>query len=69
MVEIIFLIPFFTGAIAFFLPHTAGRLLLVLTGLVHLAMTVSLWMLRPEPMFPDYFAITPEGCVDADTTE
>ncbi len=36
MVEIVFLIPFLAGIIAFFLSPRAGRLLLVTTGLVHL---------------------------------
>ena len=33
MVEIVFLIPLLTGVIAFFLPRTSGRSLLVLPGL------------------------------------
>ena len=36
MVEIVFIIPLITGIIAFFLPRTAGRPLLVITGAVHL---------------------------------
>ena len=32
MVEFVFIAPMLTGIIAFFMPPTAGRLLLVLTG-------------------------------------
>jgi hydrogenase-4 component F len=35
--------------------------LLVLTGAVHLILSVMLWVLRLAPLFPDYFAVTPEG--------
>jgi hydrogenase-4 component F len=61
MVEFAFIAPMLTGIIAFFLSPTAGRLLLVLIGAVHLALSVMLWALRPEALFPAYFAVTPEG--------
>ena len=61
MVEIVFLIPFFTGIVAFFLPKTAGRMLLVLTGAVHLLLSILLWITRPDALFDAYFAVTPEG--------
>ena len=61
MVEIIFLVPFFTGLAAFFLPKTIGRGLLVATGAVHLILSLLLWKNRSLPMFGDYFAVTPEG--------
>ena len=61
MVEIVFLIPLLTGVIAFFAAPRVGRLLLVITGLVHLALSVLLWIQRPEAMFPTYFGVTPEG--------
>jgi hydrogenase-4 component F len=61
MVEIVFLAPFFTGCLAFFLPRNLGRPLLVLTGAVHLLLSLLLWARRPDPLFPDYFAVTPEG--------
>ena len=61
MVEIVFLVPFFTGIIAFFLPRNFGRLLLVLTGAIHLFLSVLLWIQRSEPLFKAYFAVTPEG--------
>ncbi len=61
MVEIVFLIPFLTGVVAFFLPRRPGRLLLVLTGAVHLILSLILWAGWLEPVFPAYFAVTPEG--------
>ncbi|KJS30133.1 MAG: hydrogenase [Desulfatitalea sp. BRH_c12] len=61
MVETIILIPLVAGILAFFLPRTSGRLLLVLTGAVHLVSSVLLWIYRPEALLNDYFAVTPEG--------
>jgi hydrogenase-4 component F len=61
MVEIVFLAPFMTGVIAFFLPLSSGRPLLVVTGSVHLLLSVLLWIYRPQALLPDYFAVTPEG--------
>jgi hydrogenase-4 component F len=61
MLEIVFLIPFVTGAAAFFLPGAIGRVLLVLTGAVHLLFSVFVWTGNPAPLLPEYFAVTPEG--------
>jgi hydrogenase-4 component F len=61
MVEIVFLVPFFASLLAFLLPSRRGRQLLVLTGLLHLSLVVSLWLRRPEATFPLAFRVTPEG--------
>ena len=61
MVEIVFLVPLFTGIVAFFLPRNLGRPLLVLTGAIHLFLSILLWIQRPEPLFKAYFAVAPEG--------
>ncbi|MCK4767591.1 MAG: hydrogenase, partial [Desulfobacula sp.] len=61
MVEIIFLTPFITGIIAFFLPKAISRQLLVGTGAIHLFLSLLLWKNRPEAIFENYFAVTPEG--------
>lgn len=61
MVELIFLIPFITGLVAFFIPHAFRRKLLMLTGAIHLVMSVMLWINRPPAIFSAYFAVTPEG--------
>lgn len=61
MVELIILIPFMAGVLAFFFPAAWGRVLLALTGVLHLLLSVSLWIQRPEAVFNAYFAVTPEG--------
>jgi hydrogenase-4 component F len=61
MVEIVFLIPLIAGVIAFFLPRPLGRPLLVLTGVIHLILSLYLWIRRPQALFEIYFAVTPEG--------
>jgi hydrogenase-4 component F len=61
MVEIVFLIPLLTGVLAFFLPRTTGRSLLIISGGIHLVVSLYLWIGRPVALFENYFAITPEG--------
>ncbi len=61
MVELVFMTPFLTGVIAFFIPRTSGRLLLVITGSIHLLLSILLWIRRSTALFSDYFAVTPEG--------
>ncbi len=61
MVEIVFLAPFIAGIFAFFLPKAMGRTLLVGTGAIHLILSLLLWKNRPEAIFNNYFAVTPEG--------
>ncbi|WP_300459028.1 proton-conducting transporter membrane subunit [Desulfobacula sp.] len=61
MVEIVFLTPFITGIVAFFLPKAMGRQVLVGTGAIHLILSLLLWMNRPEAILNGYFAVTPEG--------
>ncbi len=61
MLEIVFLLPLVTGTIAFFLPKNAGRVFLVLTGALHLFLSVMVWSGTLAPRFPEYFAVTPEG--------
>jgi len=61
MVEIIILTPFLAGTIAFFMQGASGRPLLVITGAVHLLLSILLWAVRPAAVFPSFFAVTPEG--------
>jgi hydrogenase-4 component F len=61
MVEVVFLVPLATGTAAFFLQAKSGRPLLVITGAVHLALSLFLWLGNPEPLFPGFFALAPEG--------
>ena len=51
MVEIVFLIPLLTGVIAFFVPKTTGRSLLIITGVIHLVVSLYLWIRRPVALF------------------
>jgi hydrogenase-4 component F len=61
MVEIVFLTPMVLGLAAFFIPSRFGRSLLVITGALHLVLSLGLWVRRPEAFLPGYFAVTPEG--------
>ncbi|MGB5987283.1 MAG: proton-conducting transporter membrane subunit [Desulfobacterales bacterium] len=61
MVEIVFIVPFLTGVAAFLLPPAAGRPLLVITGAIHLLMSLAVWIFRPAALMATYFAVTPEG--------
>ena len=61
MLEIVFIAPLITGIIAFFLPKSSGRPLLVFTGAVHLLTSVLIWMFRPQAALDGYFRITSEG--------
>ncbi|MFK5954761.1 MAG: proton-conducting transporter membrane subunit [Desulfobacterium sp.] len=61
MVESIILIPFIAGWIVFFLPKMTGRRILVITGVIHLILSVLLWIERPAAILTAYFAVSPEG--------
>ncbi len=61
MVELVFVLPLVTGAIAFFLSARPARVLLTATGAAHFLLSVLLWINRPTALFADYFAVTPEG--------
>jgi len=61
MVEFTFVAPFLAGCLAFGLPRRFGQSILVVTGAVHLLLSILVWTLRPAPAFPDFFALTAEG--------
>ncbi len=61
MLEIVFIAPLITGVIAFFLPKTTGRPLLVFTGAVHLLASLLIWIFRPTAALDGYFVISSEG--------
>jgi len=61
MLELIFLVPLVTGALTFALPRGGARPLLVLTGVVHLPLSIWVWVSRPAALLASYFAISPEG--------
>jgi hydrogenase-4 component F len=62
MVELVFIAPFLFGLVSFFTPKKIGRAFLVITGVVHLGLSISLWINEsPNAFFPEYFSVTPEG--------
>ncbi len=61
MLEIAFIVPFITGIIAFFLPSRSARPLLVVTGGIHLVISLFIWVVRPQAALPGYFSVTSEG--------
>jgi len=61
MIEFIFLLPLATGLMALALPATLGRILLLITALLHLQLTIMSWMGSLTPVFTSYFSTSPEG--------
>lgn len=61
MIEFIFLLPIAAGFMALALPATLGRILLLITALLHLQLTIMSWMGRLTPVFTNYFSNSPEG--------
>ena len=61
MIELLVLVPFLAGVFSFFLSEKTGRSVLVLTGAIHLMLTLALWILRPKALLPSYFLVTSEG--------
>jgi hydrogenase-4 component F len=61
MIEIVFILPLATGLAALALPAGLGRILLLITALLHLQLTVMSWMGKLSPGFPGFFSATPEG--------
>ena len=61
MIEFIFILPLATGLMALALPATLGRILLLLTALLHIQLTVMSWLGKLTPAFSNYFSASPEG--------
>lgn len=61
MVDFVILAPFLLGILAYILPNSSGRPLLVITGALHLVISILIWIYQPAPTYPEYFAVTPEG--------
>ena len=61
MLELVFLIPMFTGIMAAYLPAKLGRGILVISALLHLQMTILAWLQMSKPGLEKYFSATPEG--------
>ena len=61
MLESVFLLPLLTGLAALFLPVRVGRIVLVVTALLHLQMTILNWLNPFTPIFPGFFGSAPAG--------
>ncbi|MDL2286426.1 hydrogenase [Desulfococcaceae bacterium OttesenSCG-928-F15] len=61
MLEALILIPVISGSLAFFLPLLLSRMLLMLTALVHVSLSIALWLGGPVQVFSGFFAKTPFG--------
>jgi hydrogenase-4 component F len=61
MVEILFLIPFLAGVLAFFLTAKSARKTLVATGALHFLLSILLWVYQPGAIIPAYFKTTHSG--------
>lgn len=61
MIEFIFLLPVATGLASLALPPSLGRMLLLITALLHLQLTVMSWMGKLTPAFTKFFSASPEG--------
>ncbi len=62
MIAALLLLPAASGALSFWLPSRLGRrALLVVTALVHLGLTLSLWSNRPEPTSGSWLAVDTPG--------
>jgi len=61
MLELVFLTPLLAGIVATFLPAKLGRIILVITALLHLQLAGMCWMKITAPMFDTYFRATPAG--------
>jgi hydrogenase-4 component F len=61
MSEFIFILPLCAGLTAFALPANLGRVLLLISALLHLQLSVLSWTGRLKPAFPNFFSTAPEG--------
>ena len=61
MIEYVFLLPLVAGLVALALPVGIGRILLLITGLMHFQLTLMTWMGKFSQGFPQFFSTSPEG--------
>lgn len=61
MIESIFLLPLATGLAVLAMPAALGRILLLVTAILHLQLTVMSWLGSLGPTFPRFFSASPEG--------
>lgn len=61
MIEFVFMLPIIMGLIILALPPSVGRLLLLITSLMHFQLTLMTWFGKFSPAFPQLFKASPEG--------
>lgn len=61
MLELIVLLTFLEGLLILFISSKRGRILYIFSGVLHFAMTVSLWLKPQSPLFHSYLKCTFEG--------
>lgn len=61
MIEFVFLLPIITGLVVLALPPSVGRVLLLVTALLHMQLTVMTWLGKFTAQFPALFKASPEG--------
>jgi hydrogenase-4 component F len=63
MIELLAVTPAVCGLAVFFIPARAGKIVLVAVGMAHLPLSLAAWLVPLAPMFPKYFAMSPEGTI------
>ncbi|WP_136796729.1 proton-conducting transporter membrane subunit [Desulfosediminicola ganghwensis] len=61
MIEFVFILPIVAGLTALALPVSMGRILLMITALLHFQLTIMSWIGKLTPTFPNFFSASPEG--------
>lgn len=61
MIEFVFILPIVAGLTALALPVSMGRILLMITAVLHFQLTIMSWMGKLSSTFPDFFKASPEG--------
>lgn len=61
MIEFVFMLPIIMGLLVLALPASVGRVLLLVTALLHLQLTLMTWLGKFTAHFPLLFKASPEG--------
>ncbi len=61
MLTALFIVPLVAGVLALVVPRVVRRVLMPITGLVHVAIMVWAWIVRPPPELDGWIALDPVG--------
>jgi hydrogenase-4 component F len=61
MVESLFVFPFLSGIFSVLFSEYHRKMVLMITSLIHLLLTLMLWINHPQAVFDSYFKLSPEG--------